>query len=289
MADDDYVENLALLCKKHLGDAPVNLYLEDTNEYWNRQFKQAKWIEEQGRSRAGEWKLNDPPGGGVQHRYHAKRTVEIGRIFRDVFGGNDARIRPILTGQLAGYGNTEDAVNWLEKNIGPLKDNVYGIASAPYFGNHTLANNPTATAEQLAEHLLATAKKYSTPASPTAGAARKFHDLAKRKGVRSIAYEGGADLGQGPPGKMSAEMAKQFVLQRAQAQTLPTTGQAVAEYLDWWFASGGDEFFYYKDFSPYSRSGYFGLSNVPGKIDTPKYQAAIAAAKKHTIGLEAGK
>jgi hypothetical protein len=57
----------------------------------------------------------------------------------------------------------------------------------------------------------------------------------------------------------------------------------VAEYLDWWFTSGGDEFFYYKDFSPYSRSGYFGLSNVPGKIDTPKYQAAIEAAKKHVV------
>lgn len=281
MADDDYVENLALLCKKHLGDAPVNIYLEDTNEYWNRQFKQFKWIEEQARSHAEEWKLNDPPGGDVRHRYHAKRTIEIGRIFRDVFGGNDTRIRPVLTGQVAGYGNTEDAVKWVEANYGPLKEQVYGIACAPYFGNYGPATAVASTADELADHLLAAAKKYSTPASPTAAATGKFHALAKSKGVHSMAYEGGADLG-GPPGKMDQKLAQRYVAVRAEAQTRPSTGQAVGEYIEWWFASGGDEFFYYNDFSPYARSGYWGLSNYPGKIDTPKYKAAIESATKHT-------
>jgi hypothetical protein len=281
MADDDYVQSLALLCKQHIGDAPVNLYLEDSNEYWNRQFKQYQWIGAQARSHADEWKLDDPPGAGdLRHRYHARRTIEIGRMFRDVFGVNDARIRPVLTGQVAGYANTEDAVNWVEKQYGPLKQYVYGIACAPYFGNWGPASSPTATADELADHLLEAAKKYSTPASPTATAAGKFHALAKSKGVHSLAYEGGVDLG-GPPGKMDPKLAQHYVAVRAEAQTRPETGQAVSEYLDWWFNSGGDEFFYFDDFSPYARSGYWGLSNIPGKIDTPKYQAAIEAAKKH--------
>jgi hypothetical protein len=78
MADDDYVRNLAKLCKEKLGNAPVNLYLEDTNEYWNRQFKQAKWMEEQAKTVADRWKLNDPSTAGeLRHRYHAKRTLDI--------------------------------------------------------------------------------------------------------------------------------------------------------------------------------------------------------------------
>jgi hypothetical protein len=289
MADDDYVENLALLCKQHLGDAPVNIYLEDSNEYWNRQFKQYAWIGEQAKSHADEWKLNDPPyAGDLRHRYHARRTIEIGRIFRDVLGGNDARIRPVLSGQVAGYANTEDAVKWVEKQYGPLKDYVYGIACAPYFGNYGPATNVASTADELADHLLAAAKKYSTPASPTAAAAGKFHALAKSHGVHSLAYEGGADLG-GPPGKMDQKLAQRYVAVRAEAQTRPSTGQAITEYLEWWFTSGGDEFFYFNDFSPYARSGYWGLSNIPGKIDTPKYQAAIAVAKKHPAGAGGGK
>jgi hypothetical protein len=290
MADDDYVESLALLCKQHLGDAPVNLYLEDSNEYWNRQFKQYQWIGEQAKSHADEWKLNDPPyAGDLRHRYHARRTIEIGRIFRDVLGGNDARIRPVLTGQVAGYANTEDAVKWVETQYGPLKDHVYGIACAPYFGNYGPATNVASTADELADHLLAAAKKYSTPASPTAAATAKFHALAKSHGVHSLAYEGGADLG-GPPGKMDQKLAQRYVAVRAEAQTRPSTGQAITEYLEWWFNSGGDEFFYFNDFSPYARSGYWGLSNVPGKIDTPKYQAAIEVAKKHPApGADAGK
>jgi hypothetical protein len=284
LADDDYVRNLAKLCKEKIGDAPVSLYLEDTNEYWNKQFPQQHWEKEHAKEVAEQFELNDPPTGAddLRHRYHAMRTLDIGRIFREAFGADDSRIRPVLTGQLASPGATEDAVSWIEKHFGPAKNFVYGVACAPYFGSGgDIVNSPDATAEQLAEHLLETAQRYSTPQSKTAASAKRFHDLAKRKGIHSIAYEGGADLGQSIPGKMSKPAEQRFIAERAKAQFLPTTGQAVGEYLDWWFNSGGDEFWYYKDFSIYNKSGYFGLSNDPKKIDTPKYHAAIDAAKRH--------
>lgn len=283
LADEDYIRNLAKLCKGRLGDAPVNLYLEDSNEYWNWQFSQAKWMDKQAQTQAEAWKLNDPPtnAGNLRHRYHAKRTLDIGRIFCETFGGDDARIRPVLTGQLANPGATEDAVMWIDKHFGPAKDHIYGVACAPYFGTGgDVIKRIDLTAQDLADHLLETARRYSTPQSNTARAARRFHELADRAGVRSIAYEGGSDLGQAPPG-VRGKILDSYVAARAQSQTLPTTGQAITEYLNWWFNAGGQEFFYYKDFSIYNKSGYWGLSNHPAHLDTPKYEAAAEAAKQH--------
>ena len=283
-ADDDYIHNLAKLCKERIGDAPVNLYLEDTNEFWNRLFSQAKWIEEQARVRADEWKLRTPRGGDLSHRYHARRTVEIGKIFREVFGATDPRIRPVLTGNLAKAKNIEDAVEWVEAHYGPAKQHIYGVACAPYFGNNAaVANRLDIAPQELAAHLMATAQRYSTPESKTAAGVRQFHELAKAKGIRSIGYEGGVDLGS-PGANVRGKALENYVAARTASQFLPETGAAVSEYLDWWFKSGGQEFFYYKDFSIYSKSGYWGLSNQPAKLDTPKYRAAMEAAKKHPAG-----
>src|SRR5687768_4738241 len=120
-ADDDYVVQLAKLCKERLGDAPVNLYLEDTNEYWNWQFPQAKWMDQRAQDAAVGGNLNEPSvgAGDLRHRYHARRTVEIGRSFRKVFGKDDPRVRPILTGQLSSARSTEDAIAWLERHYAP--------------------------------------------------------------------------------------------------------------------------------------------------------------------------
>jgi hypothetical protein len=289
LADDEYVRNLAQLCKERLGDAPVHLYLEHTNEYWNWQFKQAKWVDAEAKKRADEWQLNEPATspGNLRHRYHAKRTLDIARIFREVFGEQDARIRPVLTGQLANPGATEDAVAWIERNHGPAKQFIYGVAPAQYFGNWAeKINRVDLTPQDLAEHLVKAAQHPAKAESKTGAAQRRFHDLAKKNGIRSMAYEGGVDLGH-PPGKMSKEVLARFLAARTAAQFLPEAGEAVAAHLDWWFSTGGDEYFYYKDFSIYNKSGFFGLSNDPTKIDTPKYQAAIEAAKRYTTGAEA--
>ena len=176
---------------------------------------------------------------------------------------------------------TENALVWIGQHHGQPKDHLYGIATAPYFGNWgDKVNRTDVTAPQLAQHLLEAARNYNTPKSKTAASQRRFHDMARELKIRSMAYEGGADLGQAP-GQMRKEDLPRFVAVRAASQALPLTGEAVAAHFDWWFNSGGQEYFYYKDFSIYNKSGYFGLSNDPTKTDTPKYKAAIAAAKKH--------
>lgn len=283
-ADEDYIHQLAKLCKERLGDANVNLYLEDTNEYWNWQFPQAKWIDKLAQERAVDWKLNDPPThpGNFRHRYHARRTIEIAKAFREAFGeANASRIRPILTGQLANSTATADAMKWIETQYGPAKNFVYGVACAPYFGTGgNISERLDLTPQDLADHLLTTAKRYSTPESKTAAGVRKFHEIARKAGVHSIAYEGGVDLGQ-PSHKFKGKELEVYVNARISSQKLPTTGEALSEYFNWWFNSGGQEFFYFTDFSMYSRSGVWGLTNHPTNLDTPKYKAAAAAANAH--------
>jgi hypothetical protein len=283
LADEDYVRGLAELCKQRLGDAPVHLYLENTNEYWNWQFPRRSGPTNTRASGRPALKLDEPSTGegDLRHRYHAHRTLEIGRIFREVFGAGDARVRPVLSGQVANPGATEDAVKWIETHHGPAKQFIYGVACAPYFGaNPKVVERTDITAAELAQHLLETAERYATPKSETAAKTKRFHDLAARKGIRSLGYEGGVDLGQAPH-KVRGKVLESYIAARAQSQSHPVTADALDAYFDWWFGGGGQAFFYYKDFSIYNRSGYWGLSNDPSKLDGPKYKAAAAAAEKY--------
>ena len=272
-ADDEYVAELAKLCKERLGDAPVRLYLEHSNEVWNRQFPQHRWVEQ----RAKVVGLTGP-------RYHARRTVEIGQIFRAEFGESDDRIRPVLAGQLANSAGTVDALDWVAEQYGEPKTVLYAIACAPYYGaGYGPAKEPDATAEQLAQHMLRAAKAFSGPSSKTAPGVKRFHAAAARYGIKSIAYEGGPDLGHAP-GRLPADALKRWEAARAAAQRLPQAGQSVTEFYDWWFKLGGDVAFHFNDFSRFNKSGIFGLSDRPDRLDVPKFEAAAAAAARYEQG-----
>lgn len=269
-ADDDYVAQLAKLCKERIGEAPVNLYLEDSNEYWNRQFPQHRWIEE----RAKALGLTGP-------RYHARRTIEIGQAFRAEFGAADPRVRPVLTGQLANPRATEDALEWAAEQYGDPKAALYAVASAPYYGDgYGAAKDLDATAEQLGDHLLLAVRVRWDLSNKTTQSVKHFHATAARYGVKSLAYECGPDLGH-PPGRIPAEAMKRWEAARAAAQRLPQAGQSVAAFYDWWFEMGGAEAFHFNDFSRFSRSGMFGLTDRPDELAVPKFEGAAAAAAKY--------
>ena len=60
----------------------------------------------------------------------------------------------------------------------------------------------------------------------------------------------------------------------------PRTGQAVEDYLNHWYAGGGDAMFYFTLSCKYSKSGYWGLTEDVRDLSTPKYLAALHVAKK---------
>jgi hypothetical protein len=198
-------------------------------------------------------------------RRTARRTAEISRIFRDVFGKDDRRVRVVLAGQHANPEILDVGLKYIETNIGKPSDLLYGIAIAPYFGNDDKAalKRNDLTVDDVCKMLLDQADE-SADARATGA-----HALAKRYGLRSIAYEGGIDLGQ-YDASLDAKMRAQFD---------PRAGEAVERHLRAWFDGGGGEYAYFSHVSRYTKSGYWGLTDDVRRLDVPKMQAAVRVAR----------
>jgi hypothetical protein len=102
---------------------------------------------------------------------------------------------------------------------------------------------------------------------------RALHEQSAKYGVKSIAYEGGVDLGQS---------ANSVDVKRL-AQFDPRAGQAVETYLRNWFESGGDIFLYFNHAGRYQKYGYWGLTDDVRRLDVPKFQAAARVAESVTV------
>jgi hypothetical protein len=88
LADDDYIRQFAILVKKLL-KPELKVYIEYSNEVWNSGFKQNHYAQQKAKE------LQIPPlerpweGAG---KFYAKRSVEIFKIWEDVFNKQLVRI-----------------------------------------------------------------------------------------------------------------------------------------------------------------------------------------------------
>ncbi|MDQ3439851.1 MAG: hypothetical protein M3478_05820, partial [Planctomycetota bacterium] len=269
-ADDDFVRQLATLVKQRLAPG-VNCYVEWSNELWNRIFTQHQLNVDAAteETRRGDRKLSL---GGLETnprqwgwRRSARRTVEIAQIFREVCGPDEMRIRVVLAGQHANPEILASGLRYIEAHYGPPRDFLYGIAIAPYFGDDDKAalKRPDLTVDDVTSMLLAQAEESAD------ARAKSSHDLARRYGLKSIAYEGGIDLGQ-------HDVA---IDAKTRAQFDPRTGDAVDKHLRTWFAGGGDEYLYFILVSRYTKYGYWGLTDDIRQLDVPKMRAAKRVAE----------
>ena len=268
-ADDEFVRQLATLVKNKLAPG-VNCYVEWSNELWNTIFSQHQLNLDAAREETARGDRTLNLGGRDANPRHwawrrtARRTVEIARIFRDVCGPDDRRVRVVLAGQHANPQILETGLRYIEANHGPPREFLYGVAIAPYFGNDDKAalKRPDLSVDDVTAMLRAQANESAD------ARAEASHDLARRYGLKSLAYEGGIDLGQ-------YDVA---VEAKARAQLDPRTGDAVEKHLRAWFAHGGDEYVYFTLVSRYTKSGYWGLTDDVRRLDVPKMQAAKRVA-----------
>ena len=89
LADDDFVRRFAQMVKERL-DPSLKIYIEWSNEVWNGQFKQSHYAGEQG-VKLGLGPKEKPWEAGWH--YTAVRSLEIFKIWEDVFGGHDRLVR----------------------------------------------------------------------------------------------------------------------------------------------------------------------------------------------------
>lgn len=180
LADDDYIAAFATYVRDHL-DPSLRIYVEHSNEVWNGIFSQADYA----RDRGLELGLSANPFE-AQLRYHSRRSVEIFRIWDDVFGGSERLVR-VLAAQHANPWTGTTVMDWQSAYL-----EADALGTAPYFGGSfgTPGNAEITRTWTVAQLLAACADDVVAQRSTTATNAAN----AAARGLDLVAYEGGQHL-----------------------------------------------------------------------------------------------
>ena len=303
-ATDAYIRTLAQLMKLKLAPGR-NVYVEYSNELWNYQFSQATYNMNAAVAEAiaGDTTLTKGQRctqaqfdaySGECNPYWAgyyrvgKRTVQIARIFSEVFGAAalNKQVRVVYPTQFANPGVAEQVLKNIATYRATPRSLIYGVATAPYFYlSDELAGSATATKDQVLQSLEASLRTEDEPMFAAAvkengamvrkpytggnytGASHKA--LADYYGIKSLAYEGGPDLRQS-----DANRAVKVAANRDSKM-----GELVRSELSQWFGCGNDVFMHFSLSSAWDRYGYWGLTNDPADLSGPKYKVASDIAK----------
>ena len=158
LADDNYLTQLATLLLQQLRPS-ATIYTEYSNEAWNFGFSQFSWIVAAANASVlvdgDPYKLNYNNESNVYYwanRFTAyQAAIRIPSLFKGVFGsgsvGQNARVRPILAGQVSYTAPILEGIRYVESVWGPPSTFLHGFAGAPYFGASTA--NATTVPEML--------------------------------------------------------------------------------------------------------------------------------------------
>ncbi|MBL0392011.1 hypothetical protein JJ685_12795 [Ramlibacter monticola] len=306
LADDAYVRSLAVLLHQTLAPGRV-VYVEYSNELWNTQFSQTSWNREAAVAEAvaGDTTLTKGQRctpemfktvSGECNPYWAgyfrvgKRTVRLAQIFSEVFGPDalNTRVRVVYATQFADRAIAEQVLKNIAKYRGRPAAFLYGVAGAPYFYlDEELARSDSLDVEAIHASMQQSLEREVLPvlaSGVTQGdvfvkglpyrggdwSRPSLKALADFYGLRSLAYEGGPDLRQANvslPAKFAAN---------ADARM----GAKMERLLRQWYGCGNGMFVHFNLTSAYGRHGYWGLTNDARDLQTPKYRAVAAAARR---------
>ncbi len=270
-ADDAYVTQMAQLVKTRL-NSDLKVYVEYSNEVWNGVFGSCDpAVKSAPKSYIG-WKAvelgycetitnwcstqpssEDPysseqPEFNCVSVYHLKRSLEIFKLFEDVFGEGSDRVINVIAWQTGGTWHVENMLEWASDpesftdnqgvvvNLNPHGVAVEAISLAPYIGGN-IGNDiepqlGTITPEEVLQLL-----ENEIPVAQTK--VQGYVDLAEEYGIpQVIAYEGGQHLvGVGGSYQNNQELTDLLV----EVNRLPGMEQIYDAYYDMWFGTVGSE------------------------------------------------
>jgi len=305
-ADDDYIRQLATLLKNSLAPGRV-VYVEYSNELWNFVFPQTgdNMNAAVAEALAGDITLtNGVPctqakfdaSEGECNKYWAgfrrvgKKTARVSSIFKEVMGAEafNTRFRPVYATQFASPGIGEEVMKYMAKYHGVPSTVIHGIASAPYFTlPPEVYSSTTLTATQVLDGLSHSVETEFNPYFTTGIGAMSGNyqrgvaydggnnrlptqkALADFYGIKSMAYEGGLDMGQSD----ASPLAKMQAVKDARM------GAITKSLLDQWFGCGNGVFLYFTLTSQWGKWGYWGLTNNPTNLESPRYSVARQVAE----------
>ena len=256
-ADDDYVRNFAKMVKERL-NPKHKVYVEYSNETWNTIFDQSKFCQERGLA----MKLSDNPYE-AQLRYSAQRSVEVFKIFEEVFGGKDRLVR-VLAAHGAHPWTGTTAMDWKD-----AYKSADAIAIAPYFGN---AYGDPKTADKVAamsvEELLDGCKKMIAENRKTN---ETYAAEAKKRNLKLMTYESGQHLVGYAGAQDNEKLTKLF----HDANRHPRMKELYLEDLKNWQEIGGSTFCVFSSMGRYTKWGSWGVLEYHDQDEktAPKWQA----------------
>jgi hypothetical protein len=256
-ADDDYVRNFAKMVKENL-NPKHKVYVEFSNETWNQIFDQAKYCTERGLA----LKLSENPYE-AELRYSSQRSVEVFKIFAEVFGGTDRLVRVIAAhGAHPWTGTTE--MDWKD-----AYKSADAMAIAPYFGNRF--GDPK-TADQVS---MATVDELLDGCAKLIAENRKTNETyaaeAKKRNLKLMTYESGQHL-VGVAGAVDNEkLTKLF----HEANRHPRMKELYLQDLKNWQEIGGSTFCVFSSMGLYTKWGSWGVLEHRDQdpATAPKWQA----------------
>ncbi len=224
LASDDFVRQFAQMVKDRL-NPNLKAYVEYSNEVWNGQFKQATYSQQQGlalglSTNAFEARL----------RYYSKRSVEVFKIWEQVFGSTQRLVR-VLSTQAANSWSTTTVLDWKDAKL-----KTDAVAIAPYFcggaGSGDVSATLAMTVDQLLDHC---AKEITTT---TKGWMEAQQAVISARGLPMIAYEGGQHLVGVVGNENNLALTDLFIA----ANRHPRMKDLYTTYLNQWKTAGGKMF-----------------------------------------------
>jgi len=271
LADDNYVRSFATVVREKL-DPGRKVYVEYSNEVWNNMFPQTRYSWEKAKQLGIGPRERPWEGGGM---FYAKRSVEIFKIWEDVFGGRQRLVR-VLAWQ---SGNTW----WMQRIILPYQnafEHADALAIAPYIGMNVPRNGKELIADRVAgwtvDQALDHLEQQSLPGSIKAIRATK--EVADKYGLLLLAYEGGQHMVGVAGGENNEAMTRLFHAANAH----PRMGQIYRKYFDAWTTAGGDLFCYFSSVGRWSKWGSWGIMQHydDDLAKSPKFMATMGWAKE---------
>jgi hypothetical protein len=256
-ADDEFVREFAKMVKEKLSPS-LRVYVEYSNECWNGQFEQARYCAAEGK------KLGLSKNGYEgQLRFYSSRSVEIFKVWEDVFGDKKRLVRVLAT-QSANPWTGTTVLEWK----GAYK-HADAIAIAPYFGNRfgdpkTADKVATMSVDELVKEL-------ETDVARSRKHVDAYAVMAKKRGVQLMAYEGGQHLA----GHGGAENNEKLTALFHAANRHPKMKDLYLADLKNWKEAGGGLFCVFSSMGRYSKWGSWGVLEHAAQdpTRTPKMQA----------------
>lgn len=256
-ADDDFIRQFAIMVKGRLNPG-LKCYIEYSNEIWNYAFPQSTWCAQQGILHELVPSTEGPGSLGARLYWQARRSVEMFKIFHEVFGTQKDRVIRVLGAQAAGLHTARYMLDW--RDTAQYTD---AIAIAPYFyGDIEYSKMRDLTVDEILD---------STERSMAQSFAWMDNYVAdmKARGIKLITYEGGQHL--------SAHWDLQLAAKFVQVNRHPRMGEMYKKYLAAWKSRCDGVFVLYHSAAKFTHWGAWGLmdhGDATGET-MPKYKAVL--------------